>query len=154
MSPPGGVSDRTDTERGNRNMATDTHDTTRTTATAGAGGAAAKPAPATSAAPGRVQSVPPGRGGKPLPDDVRRVLRLRVPLIVRLAHHSMPLGEILRLSPGTLIEFEKSGDSDLELMITNRVIGHGHAVKVGENFGLRIQSIGPVRERIESLRNA
>ncbi len=76
---------------------------------------------------------------------------LRVPLIVRLAHRSMAMGEIIRLSAGTLIEFDKPGHSDLELMIGRRVIGCGHAVKVGENFGLRIKAIGPVRERIRSL---
>ena len=37
-----------------------------------------------------------------------------------------------------IIEFEKSSDEPLELMINNKVIGLGETVKVGENFGLRI----------------
>jgi len=116
-------------------MTTETRDTKQT---------AGKPAAHVTAGAGSA-------AGGQLPEGARRVLGLRVPVIVRLAHRSMPLGEITRLSPGSLIEFEKSGDSDLDLMITSRVIGRGHAVKVGENFGLRIKSIGPVRERIRSL---
>ncbi len=86
-----------------------------------------------------------------LPDDVRRMLRLRVPVIVRLAERFMSLGEIMKVSPGAIIEFDKLGDSELDLMINNRVIGHGSAVKVGEKFGLRIQSIGRLGDRIRSM---
>ncbi len=86
-----------------------------------------------------------------LPEDVRRTLRLTVPVIVRLAQRFMSLGEIMKVSPGSIIEFDKLGDSELDLMINNRVIGQGSAVKVGENFGLRIQSIGRVGDRIRSL---
>ena len=53
--------------------------------------------------------------------------------------------------PGSIIEFDKLGDSELDLMINNRVIGQGSAVKVGENFGLRIQTIGRVDDRIRSM---
>ncbi len=50
-----------------------------------------------------------------------------------------------------IAEFNKLGDSELDLMINNRVIGQGSAVKVGENFGLRVQSIGRVGDRIRSM---
>ncbi len=86
-----------------------------------------------------------------LPPDVKRTLRLRVPVIVRLAERFMCVREIMRLSPGSIIEFDKLGDAELDLMINNRVIGYGSAVKVGENFGLKIQSIGRLGERIRSM---
>ena len=86
-----------------------------------------------------------------LPEDVRRMLRLSVPVIVRLAERFMSVGEIMKVSPGSIIEFDKLGDSELDLMINNRVIGQGSAVKVGENFGLRIQAIGRVGDRIRSM---
>lgn len=86
-----------------------------------------------------------------LPPDIKRTLRLRVPVIVRLAERYMSIREIMRLSPGSIIEFDKLGDAELDLMINNRVIGYGSAVKVGENFGLRVQSIGRLGERIRSM---
>ena len=63
----------------------------------------------------------------------------------------MPLSEILNLTSGAIIEFEKSSDGELDLLINNKCIGHGQAVKVGENFGLRITDIGSVQERIRAM---
>ena len=61
------------------------------------------------------------------------------------------LNEIVHLSPGAIIEFEKSVDGDLDLMISNKRIGGGVAVKVGENFGLKITHINPLAETIKAL---
>jgi len=85
------------------------------------------------------------------PEDPKRILRLEVPVIVTLAGRTMPLSKILSLSPGSIIEFEKPSDEMLDLMINNRCIGRGQAVKVGENFGLRVTIIGTVKNRIEAL---
>ena len=61
------------------------------------------------------------------------------------------MAEIVNLTTGAIVEFEKPSDSPLDLMINNKCIGHGQAVKVGENFGLRVTIIGSVRERIQAL---
>lgn len=82
---------------------------------------------------------------------VRRILKLRVPVIVRLAERVMLVSDVLRIRPGTILEFERPVDSELDLLVGNREVGGGVAVKVGEHFGLRITHIGDVRERIESM---
>ena len=58
---------------------------------------------------------------------------------------------MLDLSLGSILEFEKSHDEPLELLVNNSRIGHGEAVKVGENFGLRLTGVRPPRERVEAL---
>ena len=63
----------------------------------------------------------------------------------------MALADITSLTTGAIVEFEKPSDSELDLMINNKCIGHGQAVKVGENFGLRITQIGSLRDRITAL---
>jgi flagellar motor switch protein FliN/FliY len=83
--------------------------------------------------------------------DLRRILRLQVPVIVKLAERKLTLGEVMRLGAGAIIEFSKSSDEPLELLVNNKPIGVGDAVKVGENFGLKITQIGDVREIIRSL---
>ena len=83
--------------------------------------------------------------------ELRRILRLEVPVIVKLAERKMNLSEVLRLGAGAIIEFSKSSDEPLELMINNKAIGFGEAVKVGENFGLRISQVGDVKQVIRSL---
>jgi flagellar motor switch protein FliN/FliY len=79
------------------------------------------------------------------------VLKLRVPVVVRLAQRPMVLKDIMRMAPGTILEFDRSVDSELDLLVNNQTIGTGAAVKVNEHFGLRIQHIGNVRQRINSL---
>ncbi len=83
--------------------------------------------------------------------DLRRILRLRVPMVVQLAHRKMKLTKIRRLSAGSILEFDKAVEDELELRIRNREIGRGSAVKVGEFFGLRVTSIESRTRRVQSL---
>src|SRR5437763_584821 len=84
-------------------------------------------------------------------NELRRILRMQVPVIVKLAERKLTLAEVMRLGPGAIIEFVKSNEEPLELLINNKPIGVGDAVKVGENFGLKINQIGDVREVIRSM---
>ncbi len=88
----------------------------------------------------------------PREPELRRILDLSVPVTVILADRAMPVEDILKLTVGTIIEFEVPFDSELVLQAADRPIGRGQAVKVGENFGLRITHVGPVRDRIDALR--
>ena len=83
--------------------------------------------------------------------ELQRILRLEVPVIVKLAERKLMLSEVMRLGTGAIIEFAKSSDEPLQLLINNKPIGLGETVKVGENFGLRITQIGDVRQIIASL---
>jgi len=83
--------------------------------------------------------------------ELERILRLQVPVIVKLAERKLQLSEVMRLGVGAIIEFIKSSDEPLELLINNKVIGVGEAVKVGENFGIRLKQIGDVKQIIASL---
>lgn len=86
--------------------------------------------------------------------DVQRLLRLRVPVVVKLAAKKLTVQSITGWHIGTILEFEKGANEELELMIRNKTIGFGQAVKVGEKFGLRVDSICDVRETIKSLGEA
>ena len=66
----------------------------------------------------------------------------------------MLLSEVMRLGVGAIIEFVKSSEEPLELLVNNKTIGAGETVKIGENFGLRITQIGDVKQIISSLGNA
>jgi flagellar motor switch protein FliN/FliY len=83
--------------------------------------------------------------------ELSRILRLSVPVIVKLAERKLNMSEVLRLGVGAIIEFSKANDEPLELLINNKPIGLGEAVKVGENFGLRITQIGDVKAVIRSM---
>lgn len=83
--------------------------------------------------------------------DLRRILGMELPVTVELAQRDMAIESILAIGVGTIIEFSASFDSEHILRVADRPIGRGFAVKIGENFGLRITSIAPVEDRIESL---
>lgn len=97
---------------------------------------------------------PPPKRPPPSPQDIRRILSLDLPVIVRLAHRKMRVKEIMKLASGSIIEFDKAADAELDLMINNEIIGYGQAVKVGENFGLRVLNILSLQEKIEALGHA
>ena len=111
-------------------------------------GALAQPAPAPEQTPSGPQAIKASPG-----EDPSRILNLQVPVIVQLAERTMALTTIVNLNTGAILEFDKPSDSELDLMINNKCIGQGHAVKVGENFGLRVNNIGSVHQRIEALGN-
>ncbi|MBN2584616.1 MAG: FliM/FliN family flagellar motor switch protein [Planctomycetes bacterium] len=86
-----------------------------------------------------------------LSDEARRILKIQVPVIVKLADKMLPMGDIVELTPGSIVEFARNAEQPLELMVNNKIIGRGVAVKVGEKFGLRIEEILPVEQKIRSL---
>jgi flagellar motor switch protein FliN/FliY len=86
-----------------------------------------------------------------LPADLQRALKIRVPVIVRLANRAIPISQITTWVPGSIIEFEKGADEPLDIMTNNTCIGYGTAVKVGENFGIRITSVIDARGKLEAM---
>jgi flagellar motor switch protein FliN/FliY len=108
--------------------------------------------------------APAGRGPNPpkaggvradnrwvMPADVQSLLALEVPVIVVLGERPMKLADVLRLAPGTIIELPKNAEAELALLVNNKEIGSGQAVKVGENFGIQLSSIGDVEARVRAL---
>ncbi len=83
--------------------------------------------------------------------DLDAILRLEVPVIVQIGDRMMPFEKVMNLAPGAIIELSKSADEELEILVNNKQIGLGNAVKVGENFGVRVTYVGDVRLRIAAL---
>ena len=77
-----------------------------------------------------------------MPSPIDSYAKLEVPIIVRLGAREMPVREVLALVPGSIIELPKQADEELDLLVNNRRIGAGTAVKIGENFGIRISYVG------------
>lgn len=83
--------------------------------------------------------------------DIDTILKLHVPLLVMVGECRMPVDDVLSMGPGAILELERPADSDLILMVNNKQVGSGQAVKVGENFGVKITHIESARERINAL---
>lgn len=80
------------------------------------------------------------------------VLDIRLLATARLGRIEMPLGDILNLGPGSILEIGHLVDEPIELLINDKLIARGDVVVVDEKFGLRITEIVSQQDRIESLR--
>lgn len=77
-----------------------------------------------------------------------QIRQLEVPVIVKLGEKTMTMKEIMSMVPGAIIELPRQSDAELELVVNNKVIGCGTAVKIGENFGIRVTYLGDLSQRV------
>ncbi len=78
---------------------------------------------------------------------ISRLSRVPVQISVLLAEKRIPMGQMLSITPGALITFNKSCEDLLDLYVNNSLYCRGEAVKIGENFGIKINQVGAVRVR-------
>jgi flagellar motor switch protein FliN len=83
--------------------------------------------------------------------DISTILALEVPLIVHLAERSITLEAVLKLTPGSILELGKNSEDELDILVNNRQIGKGLAVKIGENFGIEVTEINDSTERVKAM---
>jgi flagellar motor switch protein FliN/FliY len=86
-----------------------------------------------------------------MPLTLQQLMKLEVPIVVRLAQRQMAVKDVIGLAPGSIIELQRSAESELDLLANDRLIGNGNAVKVGENFGIRITFVGDQFERAAAM---
>ncbi len=117
-----------------------------------------KPAAASDVATPQPQPKPQSRPGgrrrvkiKDLPEYSRSLLKIKVPVVVTLAEKRQPLGKVVELCPGSIIQFEKSCEEMLQLDVGGQHVATGEAIKVGEKFGLRITSMILPDERFQAV---
>jgi len=86
-----------------------------------------------------------------LPGFSKSVLKIRVPVAAVLARSRKPIKTILELGVGSVIQFDKSCDEPLELELDRTIIAIGEAVKVGDKFGVRLNSVILPKERFRPV---
>ncbi|MCH7808413.1 MAG: FliM/FliN family flagellar motor switch protein [Planctomycetes bacterium] len=122
------------------------------------GGGKDADAPAYAGAVGSAPAVEPSVGAAvhkgAAQAEVHRILGLSMPVSVIVASREMDIKSLLALTVGSIIEFDVMFDADLDLQIGGHSIARGQAVKVGENFGIRITVVETVHERIDALGNS
>jgi flagellar motor switch/type III secretory pathway protein FliN len=81
------------------------------------------------------------RGFDELPSYTRSLLKIKVPVTVKLAGKKHPVSQIVSLVPGAILQFDKSCEELLEVEVGGRTVAVGEAVKVGDKFGIRVTSM-------------
>lgn len=99
-------------------------------------------ASSTSPPPPMSDTSTPNSSNNPL----NRISKLPVQAIVTLATKKIEMSQLLSICPGSLITFDKACEDPLDLYINNEIYCQGEAVKIGENFGLKIDQVGLKKE--------
>ncbi|MDR2439011.1 MAG: FliM/FliN family flagellar motor C-terminal domain-containing protein [Planctomycetaceae bacterium] len=87
-----------------------------------------------------------------LPSFSRSILKIKIPVAAVLARAPKSIKTILELGVGSVIQFDKSCDDFLEIEVGQSVtIATAEAVKVGDKFGFRINSILLPEERFRKV---
>ena len=86
-----------------------------------------------------------------LPGYAKSLLKVKIPVAAVLARGKRPIKMILELGVGSVVQFDKSFDSFLDLQVGRMNVGTGEAVKVGDKFGIRIHSVQLPKERFRPV---
>jgi flagellar motor switch protein FliN len=70
---------------------------------------------------------------------------------VELGRRKMPLGDILKLAKGSVIELEKLAGEPVEILVNGHKIATGDVVVIDEYFGVRISDLLASEEHLKEL---
>jgi flagellar motor switch protein FliN/FliY len=71
---------------------------------------------------------------------------------LRFGAKEMPLGEILELGPGDVVQLDRHINDPVDLIVGDKIIARGEVVLVNGNFGLRVTEVAEPQKRLESIR--
>ena len=71
---------------------------------------------------------------------------------LRFGCREMPLGEILDLGPGDVVQLDRHVSDPVDLIVGDKIVARGEVVLVNGNFGLRVTEVAAPRKRLESIR--
>jgi flagellar motor switch protein FliN/FliY len=112
----------------------------------------AAPSPVAIEAPAAPSRQAPVASG-PMTDagNLDLLLDIQLPVVVRMGQTEMQMGELLKLTPGSILELNRSADAPVELLVNGKLIAKGEVVVVDGNFAFRITEIDSRAARIRSL---
>jgi len=71
---------------------------------------------------------------------------------LRFGAREMPLGEILDLGPGDVVQLDRHISDPVDLIVGDRIVARGSVVLVNGNFGLRVTEVAEPQRRLETIR--
>lgn len=80
------------------------------------------------------------------------LLDVELEAALRFGCCEMPLGEILELGPGDVVELDRHISDPVDLIVGDKIVARGEVVLVNGNFGLRVTEVSAPQNRLESIR--
>ena len=117
--------------------------------------AEAKPAAAPAAPPPQPAMHAPAAAAPPLPvltPGLELMLDVELEASLRFGCREIPLGELLDLGPGDVVELDRHIADPVDLLVGDKIVARGEVVLVNGDFGLRVTEVSAPRKRLESIR--
>jgi flagellar motor switch protein FliN/FliY len=87
-----------------------------------------------------------------LTSGVELLLDVELEAALRFGCCEMPLGEILELGPGDVVELDRHVTDPVDLVVGDKIVARGEVVLVNGSFGLRVTEVAEPQKRLESIR--
>jgi len=87
-----------------------------------------------------------------LSSGIELLLDVELDASLRFGCCEMPLGEILDLGPGDVVQLDRHIADPVDLIVGDKIVARGEVVLVNGNFGLRVTEVAEPRRRLESIR--
>jgi flagellar motor switch protein FliN/FliY len=97
----------------------------------------------TASAPAAPSALSPG---------LELLLDIELEASLRFGSREMPLGEILDLGPGDVVQLDRHVADPVDLIVGDKIVARGEVVLVNGNFGLRVTEVAAPKKRLESIR--
>lgn len=78
------------------------------------------------------------------------MLDVPVQVAVEIGRTTMTIGEILAVTPGTVVTLNRLAGEPVDLLVNGRLIARGEVVAVDEEFGLRVTDVVSPESRIHA----
>jgi flagellar motor switch protein FliN/FliY len=75
------------------------------------------------------------------PDNLNLVLDIPLSLTIELGSCQLPMGEVLQLSVGSVVQLERAADAPIELSVNGRLIARGEVVVIEDHYGVKITEV-------------
>jgi flagellar motor switch protein FliN/FliY len=89
--------------------------------------------------------------GKKFELNINSLLDIYVEITVEIGRTKMPIGGLLSLSKGSIIELNRIAGESVDIYVNEKLLGKGEIVVVNERLGVRIMEIATPKERVQEL---
>jgi flagellar motor switch protein FliN/FliY len=114
---------------------------------------APKPAaPSEPKSPGASRQEPAASPAPALSPGIELLLDVELEATLRFGCREMPLGELLDLGPGDVVQLDRHVADPVDLIVGDKIVARGEVVLVNGNFGLRVTEVAAPKKRLESIR--
>lgn len=97
-------------------------------------------------------AVPAQAPANPTSAGIELLLDVELEATLRFGCRELPLGEMLELGPGDVVQLDRHISEPADLIVGDKIVARGEVVLLNGNFGLRVTEVAAPRKRLETIR--